>query len=199
MEPWMWWVTLGITLLTALVIGVWKLSAWWKEHAMEHTRITKMLAKIDAAVTAIDAAVTSLLGRQPAIAIAGSPLRLNELGMEVSSCVDGKKLAEELAPEVRQRLPSDNPYDVQVFCQDYFETQHEPTDTFKRCAYDHGIKLKQVQTVCAIELRDELLRIIEAESAQDGHGAPVEANAPGEGAAEVDVGGETVPRTSILG
>lgn len=172
MEPWMWWVTLGITLITALVTAVWKLSAWWKEHAIEHTRITKMLTKIEAAVTAIETAVATLLGREPAIAVAGSPLRLNELGLEVSSCVNGKKLAEDLAPEVRKRLPSDNPYDVQVFCQEYFETQHEATDTFKRCAYDHGIKLKQVQYVCAIELRDELLRIIEAEPAQLGGTRP---------------------------
>lgn len=165
MEPWMWWVTLGITLVTALVTAVWKLSAWWKEHAIEHTRITEVLARIEAAVN-------SLLGREPAIAVADSPLRLNELGLEVSSCVNGKKLAEDLAPEVRKRLPSDNPYDVQVFCQNYFETQHEATDTFKRCAYDHGIKLKQVQYVCAIELRDELLRIIEAEPAQLGGTRP---------------------------
>ena len=53
MEPWMWWVTVGITLTTALLAGVWKLSALWKEHAIEHTRITEMLARVEVGVTAL--------------------------------------------------------------------------------------------------------------------------------------------------
>ena len=114
--------------------------------------------------------IKTLLGREPAIADAGSPLHLNELGKKVSSYVGAKGIAEQEAPHVIKVLPSRNPYDIQVFCKQYFaeggtfKPTNDQLDTFKRCAFDHGIKLEQVRYVCALELRDELQRLIDSET-----------------------------------
>lgn len=176
MEPWMWWVTVTITLVTALITAVWRASGWWKEHALKHTAtdekltsIDKVLAEIRADIKALTDEFRRFIGARPQVAVSDSPMRLNELGEKVSACVKAKAIAEQEAPNARKRLSSHNPYDVQDHCKQYFAEVGDFTpsatqlDTFKRCAYEHGIKLEQVRYVCAIELRDELLRLIEAE------------------------------------
>ena len=44
-----------------------------------------------------------------------------------------------------------------------FELSTEQEQSFKECAYEHGISLEQVQDVCAVELRDQLLHLLELE------------------------------------
>ena len=182
MEPWMWWASFCVVLATI----AWKASAWWKEHTMKHARIDEVLAEIKDDLKSLKDDFKALkddfkalkddfkslkddfrrlIGSRPQVALSDSPMRLSELGEKVSLCVDAKVLAEDLAPRIVGGLTSINPYDIQSFCKSYFKEEHklsdEQEDTFKQCAYDHGIKLEQVQFVCAIELRDELLRLIE--------------------------------------
>lgn len=182
MEPWMWWVTFTIGLITALTTAVWRLAGWWREHTLKHTAtdknftgIDKVLAEIKSEIKAFKEEFRTFMGAKPQVAMAAqvamtdSPMRLNELGEKVSLCVDAKGIAKQVAPNVQELLSSHNPYDVQDRCKRYFtedgdfQPSADQLDTFKQCAYEHGIKLEQVRYVCAIELRDELLRLIEAE------------------------------------
>ena len=130
--------------------------------------------EIKADIRELRADIKALLGRKSAVANADSPLHLNELGKKVSLSVNAKEIAAQEAPKVRELLPSHNPYDIQTFCQEHFERggTFKPTaeqlDAFKRCAFDHGIRLEQVGEVCAYELRDELRRLIAAGPHVDG-------------------------------
>ena len=60
-----------------------------------------------------------------------------------------------------------NAYEIQECCTDYtlnkFNSPTEQGQLFKKCAYEHGIKLEQVLEVCAVKLRDQLLRLLELE------------------------------------
>lgn len=153
-DPKLLWM-IGLTLFGVVVAGV----RWWFNHSHKHLRLDELVAEIKADVKA-------LLRRERGVADADSPLHLNELGRKVSSYVNAKAIAEQEAPKVVGRLPSHNPYDIQSYCKRYFakdgefEPSAEQLDTFKRCAYDHGIELAKVRHVCAFELRDEVQRLI---------------------------------------
>ena len=133
--------------------------------------IADFKTEVKADIKELGADVKALVGRLSAVANADSPLHLNALGKEVSSYINAKDIAKQEAPKVVALLPSRNPYDIQTYCMRHFSDDgaFKPTaeqlDTFKRCAYDHGIKLELVQEVCAYELRDELHRIIDDEAA----------------------------------
>ena len=135
------------------------------------TEFVDFKTEVKADIKELGADVKALVGRLSAVANADSPLHLNALGKEVSSYINAKDIAKQEAPKVVARLPSRNPYDIQTYCMRHFSDDgaFKPTaeqlDTFKRCAYDHGIKLELVQEVCAYELRDELHRIIDNEAA----------------------------------
>lgn len=55
-------------------------------------------------------------------------------------------------------------YEVQEFCTNYMQRVYKPPaeqdQSFKKCPYEHGIKLEQVLDVCAVELRDRLLHLL---------------------------------------
>ena len=135
------------------------------------TEFVDFKTEVKADIKELGADVKALVGRLSAVANADSPLHLNALGKEVSSYINAKDIAKQEAPKVVARLPSRNPYDIQTYCMRHFSDDgaFKPTaeqlDTFKRCAYDHGIKLELVQEVCAYELRDELHRLIDNEAA----------------------------------
>lgn len=162
-DPKLLWMV-GLTLFGVVLAGI----RWWFNHSHKHTRLDDFVAQMKEDIKEIKADIKALLGREPAIVDTGSPLRLNELGKQVSSCVNAKGIAEQEASNVMERLPSHNSYDIQTYCKRYFAEEFKPSvsqlDTFKRCAFDHGIKLEQVQYVCAIELRDELQRLIDSEA-----------------------------------
>ena len=171
-DPKLLWM-IGLTLFGVVVAGV----RWWFNHSHRHTRLDELIveiktdlkefkADVKSDINDLKADVKALLGREQAISDADSPQHLNELGRSVSSYVNAKAIAEQEAPKVVDRLPSRNPYDIQSYCRRYFakdgafEPSAEQLDTFKRCAYDHGIGLAKVRHVCAFELRDEVQRLI---------------------------------------
>ena len=151
-----WWIVFfsACGVVWAIVNRMLKAHRWWVNHGNSHDWIKDVLGEIKDDIKA-------LMREKPAVLEQGSPLRLTELGSKVSICVDAKRLAITLAGDLQDQLPSDNPYDIQDWCKRFFEQEYEPApellDTFKRCAFEHGIKLEQVHDVCAMELRDELL------------------------------------------
>lgn len=166
-DPRLLWM-IGLTLLGLGVAGAGV--RWWFKHSHKHMRIDELFAEIKADIKELKVDIKALLRREPAIVDAGSPLHLNELGKKVSLCVNAKGIAIREAPNVKNSLSSRNPYDIQAHCRQHFAKGGEfkssaaQLDTFKRCAFDHGIKLEQVRYVCAIELRDELRRLIGSEA-----------------------------------
>ena len=97
-----------------------------------------------------------------ATAIGESPIKLTELGQEISARLDAGEIAESLVPQFRARVSGMLPYEVQELCFNYMNgDEFVPHDDVRtlilQCAFDKGLKRKQVLDVIAIELRDRLL------------------------------------------
>ena len=129
--------------------------------------IAELRADTNKALAEIRADIKKLIAATPHVIAGTSPLRLTDLGEEVSKCVGAAALAEQMASGLIDEMKGKNAYEVQEFCIDYMRDEYEPTteqdQSFKECAYEQGIKLKQVLDVCAIELRDKLLHLLETE------------------------------------
>ena len=127
----------------------------WIGSVNEHkSAVTKYMGKIDRQLD-------SLLNRIPVVTVArGSPLRLTELGEEISVALDASSWASQAAEELRDRVDPSDPYETQVFCFDFVHDEFEPADDLRRkinmCAYDQGVKRSKVLDVLAIALRDQL-------------------------------------------
>ena len=108
-----------------------------------------------------------LLHLKPDTVISGSPLRLTDLGQSISRKLGASAWATERAEQLIGRVSDAAAYDIQAFAFEYVEKERPPDDameaTIKQCAYEHGLKHKQVLNVLAIELRDRLLRLRQLE------------------------------------
>ena len=97
-----------------------------------------------------------------ATAISESPIKLTELGQEISARLDAGEIAESLVPQFRARVSGMLPYEVKELCFKYMNgDEFVPHDDVRtlilQCAFDKGLKREQVLDVIAIELRDRLL------------------------------------------
>ena len=95
----------------------------------------------------------------------GSPLKPNELGRKVSESIDAPAIVKGLAPGLCDRANGKPPYDIQELCFNFIRDDYEPSDevekNIKEFAYENGISRADVMDVLAVELRDEILRLIE--------------------------------------
>lgn len=161
-------VWIGVLSASAVVIGAifsigqWKgrldadRSALRKDIDSDRVTIRDFMAEIRADIKRIFERLP------PASTVAGaSPLRLTELGREISARLDAGAIADGLAPRLRERVADLAPYDVQEACFAYIRGEYEAPDDVKalilQCAFDNGIGREQVLDVIAIELRDRLL------------------------------------------
>lgn len=112
----------------------------------------------------IETKVDDILSRLPPVTVTGSsPLRLTDLGQTICEQIDGRELAQSLAPNLLKELKDKEPYEIQEECRRYMLEDFAPTEEqdrlFKACAFENGIKIEQIWNVVAVELRDELLRL----------------------------------------
>ena len=156
-----------IIVVTIPTIGlvVW-LARWFGKHSEWVKGMEEFKQDTKETLAEIREDIKKLLAAQPRSVIAGaSPMQLTDLGKEVSECVGAAAWAEQLAPQLIDDVKANNAYEVQEFCVGFMREDYEPTaeqdQSFKQCAYDHGIKLEQVLDVCAVELRDRLLRLLD--------------------------------------
>ena len=92
-----------------------------------------------------------------------SPLQLTDLGRSISQTLDAAQWAENTSRRLAGRTEGQSPYDIQSMAFDYVEKEFEPDgdmeSQIKQCAYENGLRRKQVLDVLAIELRDALLAL----------------------------------------
>ena len=77
----------------------------------------------------------------------------------------------ELAPAMVDQMRGLPEFDIQEQCHRHFlgadrRLTEDQCVRFKQCAYKEGLELEHLYLVCAIELRDELLRMVREESVQ---------------------------------
>ena len=172
MEEMSWLRTAAAVAVPILALVIW-MARWFGKHNEWMKGIDDFKKQTTNALEEIRNDIKRLLESQPrSVLAATSPLRLTDLGREVSECVRAAAWAAEKAVQLADKVKGKSAYEIQEFCINYMRAEYQPPDVqdqlFKKCAYDHGIKLKQVLDVCAVELRDRLLSVaaeVDAENA----------------------------------
>lgn len=162
-----WMRPIVVVAVATLGLVIW-MSRWFGKHEQWTKGMDEFKQETKAALIEIRDDIKKLLTAMPPDVIRGaSPVRLTDLGKKVSECVEASAWAEQKAPQLVGEVKGKSAYDVQEFCIAYMRSEYRPTasedDLFKKCAFDHGIKLDQVLAVCAVELRDRLLGILDSE------------------------------------
>ena len=165
-----WIRTLVIAAVPAVGVVIW-MARWFGKHGewvkgMDEFKLDtkKALAEIRDDINEMRHDIKKLLSAQPRNVLAGtSPLQLTDLGEDVSKRVGAVAWAMQAAPRLADQMRGMNAYEIQEFCMDYMRNGYQRTpeqdQSFKECAYENGIKLEQVLDVCAVVLRDRLLRL----------------------------------------
>ena len=164
------WIRPIVVVAVPTIALVISMAMWVGKHKEWMKGIDEFKQDTKRTLAEIRGDIKKLLAAQPPSVLAStSPVRLTDLGKEVSKCVGAAGCAEQIAARLVDEVRGKSAYEIQEFCISYMRDGYERTSeqdrAFKECAYEHGIKLKQVLDVCAVELRDRLLHLLGSEDA----------------------------------
>ena len=163
-------VWIGTLSLSAVAVGIIFGAGQWKGKVdSDRDAFRTFMSNIRQDIDYIHSRIDDILGRLggPATLKTTSPVTLTELGQSVSETLGASAWAEEQAPRLLGQVADAGAYDIQVFAYRYVEDEFMPDPateaTIKQCAYENGLRRKQVLDVLAIELRDRLLHLRQLE------------------------------------
>ena len=158
-----WWtigaaVVAAVGLVATLVVIAFKVGKWTGG-------VNTSLTAFKEAVVEIRGDIKKILQWIPSKTVdSDSPLKLTTVGGKVSKSIDAPSIVKGLATDLRVKADGKLPYDIQELCFDFIRDEYKPSDeiekNIKQCAYENGIDVAEVMDVLAIELRDEVLRLI---------------------------------------
>ena len=166
----------SIAALIAIGVVIFKVGRWTGviNTSLETFKgtITKIQEDIKDAVREIKEAVTKTQADINSLQLEltsktlspGSPLEPNELGKKVSETIGVPSIVKGLAVGLSEKAEGKHPYDIQELCFNFVRDDYDPSDevekNIKEFAYENGISRADVMDVLAVELRDEILRLI---------------------------------------
>ena len=163
-------VWIGVLSFSAVTVGIIFGAGQWKGKVdSDRDAFKAFMASIKQDIEKIHSRIDDIFGKLggPATIKIASPITLMELGQSISETLGASAWAEERAPRLLKRVAGAGAYDIQVFAYQYVEDEFTPNPameaTIKQCAYENGLRRKQVLDVLAIELRDRLLRLRQLE------------------------------------
>ena len=164
--PWINPLTILIATIAVITI-IAKLAMWAEKVNQARTDFDDHKKTLGEFMSEIRDDIKNILTRLPPVAVVGgSPLRLTDLGRSISDTLKAAEWAARIACDVKDRIDGKQPYEIQEICFEYVTNEFQPTveqeAQMKACAYENGVETKQVFDVIAVELRDRLLRMIEA-------------------------------------
>ena len=153
-----------IVLIATMGAAIWMIK-WFAKHDEWRRGMDEFKLDTKKALIEIRDDIKKILAAMPRnVLVANSPARLSDLGKEVSEFIGAAAWAEQRASDFVDSMKDESAYEVQEFCMNYMRNEYAPTadedQSFKECADEHDIKLEQVLDVCALELRDRLLRLL---------------------------------------
>ena len=156
-----------IGLATALFVHVFKIGRWTGKIETEISSLQEDMSWVKSKIDAIQQDIKGLLSRMPPATVTRtSPLRLTELGEEISAEVGAKEWAEQAAEAFRESAEGMEPFEIQILSFEFVKKEFKPESYFLRIlqagAYSSEIDLDKVYDVLAVELRDRLLQIMRA-------------------------------------
>ena len=106
-----------------------------------------------------------------------SPLRLTDMGKAIADELDVDAWVQKTVPTIRERVRGEPPDAIEEICFEFiiygdeFQPGTDLLNKIRASAYQHGIAKEQVRGVLAIVLRDELIKLEEAETSNDDRSA----------------------------
>ena len=178
------WILISVTALLTFTALVFKFGSWYGEvnsdrkvfkefmHKVDKRmqkvdkrmqRVDERMEKVDERMEKFDKRIDDILNRlSPPPTITESPIRLSELGEQISKNVGAKAWAAEVAQELVDQTKGMNPFEVQTLSFEHaksFEPGDELLAKMQQSAYESGLDLEGVERVLGVELRDHLLQL----------------------------------------
>ena len=143
--------------LAVIIFGIVKLCLWIGRTQEHKTNIWK----------AVDDVRDDLIRLISKPAVNGSsPLHLTKIGKEISSMIDARQWAEELAGELEPEAKGKRPFEIQELSSHhvFYEMKMTPEQKARvgQCAYEKGIPKSVILDALMVELRDALFRLEDA-------------------------------------
>ena len=145
-----------LTAILALIAAAFKFGSWYGEVNSDRILFKEFMAEVRKDIN-------NILIRLPPLPTTGeSPIRLTELGEQISKDIDAKDWAAEMARELIGQTEGMNPFEIQTISFDHAK-KFEPDDALltkmQLSAFESGIDLDGVRSVLGVELRDCLLQL----------------------------------------
>ena len=155
----------AVATLIAIGVAIFKVGRWVGVVDTSLKSFKDAVREIKEATKKIQADINGLLYELMSQTLSpGSPLEPNELGKKVSETMGFHSIAKDLAAGLIEKAEDKNQYDIQELCFNFVRDDYDPSDevanNIKECAYENGISRSDVTDVLAVELRDEILRLI---------------------------------------
>ncbi len=159
------WLThpASITIIViAILTAIGRLIYWIGGMNDFRGAVETALNEIKESVSTIQGDIKSILRSLPANTVeTDSPIRLNDLGRQVSLELQAVEWSESKANDLLGEVQGLTAYAIQEHCFKYAHEKYGDTEDRKRraenSAYKHGLNIDQVLRVVGVELRDILL------------------------------------------
>ena len=156
MAPAYWAMIISVTVLLAFIAAVFKLGNWYGEVNSDRKRYDQVIEEIRKDIKDIFRRLP------PGPTTNTSPIRLSDIGEQISNDIDAKAWAEEMAQNLIGRAKGMTPYRVQELSFDHansFEPGNALLEKMQQSSFETGIDLEGVRRVLGVELRDRLLQL----------------------------------------
>ena len=161
----------GIGLLVALFVQVKDYlvrrddrTEWRAGVDTDRRDLKAFMTEIRAELSRIHSRIDDIFGKLggPATVKTASPITLTDLGRSISETLEASAWAADRAEELSDRIANSPAYDIQELAFQYVERyvpDNALEEKIKQCAYENGLRRKQVLDVLAMELRARPLRL----------------------------------------
>ena len=143
--------------------GIWEGATEEKQSSLKKLveKISEDVSGLREEFVAFRSRVSEALRMRDPLLDGKSPLSLTKLGQKVAKDINAEDEAEKYLDKLRARAGSEEPYDIQEMCLEYFENEYKPSEDahklIRTCAFDNGLSETQVRRVIGIIARDTLL------------------------------------------
>ncbi len=151
-------IELNGAVLLGLMTIVFSLGVWVANVNADRKEFKKLIKKL---VNKVDRILSYLLGlRDSPVITKNSPLRLTELGGQISENIGAEEWAESEADTLLEKAEGKDQFEIQTMAFDHaggFEPPKELFARMKASAFDNGLDLDIVRRVLGVVLRDRIL------------------------------------------
>ena len=150
----------------AVLTAIGRLLIWIGQTQEHKSGVWKVVGEIRNDIKEIRNDIKKLFRLTSSTAVSGgSPLQLTDIGKDISSTIGAKQWVEELASDLKHQVEGKQPFEIQDLCSEYVYDQMTLTPEqeikVRQCAYEKGLPKSLILDVLMVELRDELLRLLE--------------------------------------